>query len=132
MRAAKVLAKFNKKAKEWLADLEKVEAKKIQLRPTEKSWSFAEMYDHVMKVARTYQIPNMKKSITESAKRKKRKNFYGYVVFNTSYRKNAHMKMDLSAPGKLIILEMVSMSSGVRYFEKSISVFCFFDPIEAF
>ena len=94
MRAAKVLAKFNKKAKEWLADLEKVEAEKIQLRPTEKSWSFAEMYDHVMKVARTYQIPNMKKSITESAKRKKRKNFYGYVVFNTSYRKNAHMKME--------------------------------------
>ena len=74
MRAAKILAKFNKKAKEWLADLEKVEAEKIQLRPTEKSWSFAEMYDHVMKVARTYQIPNMKKSITESAKRKKRKN----------------------------------------------------------
>lgn len=73
----KILNKFNKKANEWLVDLRMMDEEVIQIKPSETSWSISEVYDHVMRVARSYQIPNLKKSITELAKRKKRKNKYG-------------------------------------------------------
>ena len=72
MDAKKMLNKFNRKANEWLVDLRMMDEEIIQIKPTEKSWSISEVYDHVMRVARSYQIPNLKESITESAKRKKR------------------------------------------------------------
>ena len=71
MDAKKMLNKFNRTANEWLVDLRMMDEEIIQIKPTEKSWSIAEVYDHVMRVARSYQIPNLKESITESAKRKK-------------------------------------------------------------
>ena len=71
MDAKKMLNKFNRKANEWLVDLRMMDEEIIQIKPTEKSWSISEVYDHVMRVARSYQIPNLKESITESAKRKK-------------------------------------------------------------
>ena len=72
MDAKKMLNKFNRKANEWLVDLRMMDEEIIQIKPTEKSWSISEVYDHVMRVARSYQIPNLKESITESAKRKKK------------------------------------------------------------
>ena len=71
MDAKKMLNLFNRKANEWLVDLRMMDEEIIQIKPTEKSWSISEVYDHVMRVARSYQIPNLKESITESAKRKK-------------------------------------------------------------
>ncbi len=47
-----------------------------------------------MRVARSYQIPNLKISVTDLAKRNKRKNKYGLAVFDLGYRKNIHMKME--------------------------------------
>jgi len=94
MKTAYVLDKFNNKAKEWLEDLERVDNEKIQLRPAEKSWSFAEVFDHIMKVARNYQIPNLKKSVSDSPKRKRKKGFFGFAVFNFGYRRNIHLKME--------------------------------------
>ncbi len=94
MRTQKLLAKFNKKANEWLLDLIAMDEKMILLRPSEKYWSYAEVYDHVMRVARSYQIPNLKICLTESAERKQRKNKYGIAVFNLYIRKNVKMKME--------------------------------------
>jgi len=74
MDAKKMLNLFNRKANEWLVDLRMMDEEIIQIKPTEKSWSISEVYDHVMRVARRYQIPNLKESITDSAKRKKNKN----------------------------------------------------------
>ena len=72
MDAKKMLNLFNRKANEWLVDLRMMDEEIIQIKPTEKSWSISEVYDHVMRVARSYQIPNLKESITESAIRKKK------------------------------------------------------------
>ncbi len=90
----KLLNRFNKKANEWLVDLQMMDEALIKVRPSEKSWSLSEVYDHVMKVGRTYQIPNLKKSVTDFANRKKKKNKYGIAVFNLGIRKNIHMKME--------------------------------------
>lgn len=94
MNTKKIVNRFNKKANEWLVDLKQLDAETIQIKPNDKTWSLAEVYDHVMRVARSYQIPNLKKSITESAKRKKRKNKYGIAIFNLGFRKNITMKME--------------------------------------
>ena len=94
MDVKKMLDIFNRKANEWLVDLRMMDEEIIQIKPTEKSWSISEVYDHVMRVARSYQIPNLKESITESAKRKKSKNKYGIAIFNLGYRKNVHIKME--------------------------------------
>jgi len=94
MDTNKIVDRFNVKAKEWLEDLRMFDNKVIQIKPSDNSWSLAELYDHVMRVGRTYQIPNMKLSVTASAKRKKKKNKYGIAVFNLGVRKNVKMKME--------------------------------------
>lgn len=94
MDTKKALDQFNRKANEWLVDLRMIDEEVLQIKPTEKSWSLSEVYDHVMRVARHYQIPNLRKSVTESAQRKKSKNKYGIAIFNLGYRKNVHMKME--------------------------------------
>ena len=66
----------------------------ILICPSEKFWSYAEVYDHVMRVGRSYQIPNLKKSLGAVADRKARKNIYGLAVFNLGIRKNIKMKME--------------------------------------
>ena len=94
MRIQKIYYLFDNKAASWLHDLEEVDGTKIQLRPAEKLWSFAEVYDHVMKVTRTYQIPNLKKSLTDTAVRKRRKSMQAMIVFHTTIRKNVHLKLE--------------------------------------
>lgn len=101
MRTKALLDIFNKKINEWLVDLERMDENKIFINPSEKSWSMAEVYDHVMKVARTYQIPNLRKSTTAAAKRKKRKNLTGLAIFNLGIRKNVRMRME-SFPQPLV------------------------------
>lgn len=94
MSTKKILKKFNVKANEWLTDLKLLDDEEILINPSEKSWSFSEVYDHVMRVARSYQIPNLKKSISAQAEHKKRKNKYGIAIFNLGFRKNVKMKME--------------------------------------
>ena len=94
MDTKKIVDRFNIKANKWLVDLRMMDHEIIHIKPTEKSWSLSEVYDHIMRVARSYQIPNLKKSITDLAKRKKSKNKYGIAIFNLGYRKNMHIKME--------------------------------------
>ncbi len=93
MKKLKTINKFNKKANKWLFELEKMGSKEILVKPTPNSWSFAEVYDHIIKVARTYQIPNFKRSVTALAKRKKRKNKIGFAIFNLGIRKHVKMRI---------------------------------------
>ena len=101
MNTTKLLALFNKEIKVWLTDLESMDEALLFVNPNESSWSLAEVYDHIMRVAREYQIPNMKKSLTANAERKKGKNKYGIAVFNLGIRKDIKMKME-SFPQPLV------------------------------
>ena len=94
METKKLLNIFNKKINTWLLDLEQMDENLISIKPSENSWSMAELYDHVMRVGRSYQIPNLKQSITASAKTKKRKNLTGLAIFNLGVRKNIKMRME--------------------------------------
>ncbi len=93
MNKSKAIRKFNDRANRWLIDLEKFEENELAKNPAEDSWSLAELYDHVMRVARTYQIPNFRKSLTPETIRKKRKNKIGIAIFNLGIRKQVKIKM---------------------------------------
>ena len=56
MNKLKTFDYFNKVANTWLEDLEAKNEEDILINPFEGSWSISELYDHIMKVARTYQI----------------------------------------------------------------------------
>ena len=101
MNTEKIIKRFNSKAEEWLTELKAADENTFHVNPNEKLWSIAEVYDHVMRVGRKYQIPNLKKSVTDEAKRKKRKNMAGMAVFNLGFRKNIHMRME-SFPAPLV------------------------------
>ena len=94
MSSSKLLSKFNKRANQWLLELKELDEEFTLQRPDEKTWCIAEVYDHVMRVARHYQIPNMKTSLTDSARRKKRKNYKGYAIFDIGYRQQVTIQME--------------------------------------
>ncbi len=94
MNTKKLLLRFNSRANDWLTELKNIDEDILHIKPNATSWSLAEVYDHVMRVGRSYQITNLRKSITEAAISKKKKNKYGYAVFNLGVRKNIKMKME--------------------------------------
>ena len=95
MSKLKTIDQFNKIASDWLTNLEKKSEEEILINPCEGCWSLSELYDHIIRVARSYQIPNFKKSITAEAERKKRKNLIGFAIFNLGLRKvNKTIKME--------------------------------------
>ncbi len=103
MNVAKAIDRFDKLANDWLVDLKMWAAEILQINPDPKTWSLAEVYDHCMKVAQTYQIPNLKQSLTGAAIRKRSKNLVGVAIFDIEYRKNVHMKME-EFPERLVQL----------------------------
>ena len=94
MNITKAIERFDKLSNDWLVDLKMLDPDVLQINPDSNTWSLAEVYDHCMKVARTYQIPNLRKSLTEAATRKRGKNLTGVVIFDFEYRRNVHMKME--------------------------------------
>ena len=95
----RVLNKFNRRAEEWLSDLQALSEEEMSRRPATDSWSMGELYDHIMKVARTYQIPNFKISLTNESVQRKRKNKIGFAIFNLGIRKQVKIRMeDFPAP----------------------------------
>lgn len=94
MKKSKLLNKFNIRARQWLTDLQNYSDAQIAASPTPDSWSLAELYDHIMRVARTYQMPNFHKSMGPDAKLKKKKNLVGLAVFNFGIRKQVKIRME--------------------------------------
>lgn len=101
MNRLKLIKKFNLRVNRWLLDLNAMSESSLEINPRSGSWSIAEVYDHIIRVARTYQIPNLKKSITEEATQKKRKNMLGYAIFNIGIRRKVSIKME-DFPLKLV------------------------------
>ena len=50
--------RFVKTSEIWLKDLEGYRADRITNKKGFEEWSISELYDHLMRVANTYQIPN--------------------------------------------------------------------------
>ncbi|MGB3467405.1 MAG: hypothetical protein WBA74_19125 [Cyclobacteriaceae bacterium] len=94
MKQHKLIRKFNARAIVWLQDLQDFTFEELSINPGSGAWSMSELYDHIMKVARTYQIPNFHQSMTTNAKRKKRKNLVGVAVFDLGIRKQVKIKME--------------------------------------
>lgn len=101
MRKSKLLKKFNLIASKWLSELEKMDESKIQINPALDSWSIAEVYDHIIRVARSYQIPNFKRSTSDKLIRKKRKNIIGIALFNLGIRRYSPFRLQ-NFPAKLV------------------------------
>ncbi len=66
----------------------------LQTNPSLNSWCIAEVYDHIIRVARSYQIPNLKKCLSGELTRRKRKNTYGLAIFNLGIRRQIPIKME--------------------------------------
>lgn len=86
---------FIKVANTWLKDLEEKNEDDILINPAKGQWSISELYDHIIKVARSYQIPNFKKSMTSDAERKAGKNFKAFMIFTVGVKKvNTKIRME--------------------------------------
>ena len=103
MNVGKVIERFDELANDWLVDLKMLDDEVLQMRPAQDQWSLAEVYDHVMKVSRTYQIPNLRQSLSENAVKKRSKNLTGMAIFDLLVRKNVHMRME-EFPDRLVTL----------------------------
>jgi len=84
------LKAFDKIADNWFTDLKNYTDDQLFLKPSEDEWSLAELYDHIMRVARTYQMPNFQKCLDNDGTKGTPKNLKAYVIFDLnilSYRK---------------------------------------------
>ncbi|MEM7549605.1 MAG: hypothetical protein AAF363_08020 [Bacteroidota bacterium] len=78
----------------WLADLHKYDADKMSIKPTKKQWCMAELYDHLMKVANTYQLPNFHLCLENGDKLKARKNLRARIIFDLQLLPYRKMKLE--------------------------------------
>lgn len=101
MKKNAAIEKFIKTSREWMEELKKFDDQSIALKPSENQWGIAELYDHIMKVARTYQIYNFHKCLREGVKKGYSKNYIGFVIFDLKYLPNRKMRME-SFPTKLV------------------------------
>ncbi len=85
-----IVAAFEKVSDQWITDFEVYSDELLYHKSSENEWCLAELYDHIMRVARTYQIPNFYKCINGVPESGKPKNAKGYLIFNLNilpYRK---------------------------------------------
>ena len=85
-----IIKAFKTISHQWLSDLKGYDETRLYHKPSNSEWSLAELYDHIIKVARTYQVPNFYKCIHKHNESGKSKNIKGYLVFNLNiipYRK---------------------------------------------
>ncbi|MFD2564437.1 hypothetical protein [Aquimarina rubra] len=73
---------FKKRSEKWYWDLQSYSQESLYHKPSSDQWSLAELYDHIIRVAKTYQLPNFHKCIENDTKKGKPKNGIGYLIFN--------------------------------------------------
>jgi len=49
-----IVAAFKKISLQWITDLQTFSDERLYYKPSESEWCLAELYDHTMRVARTY------------------------------------------------------------------------------
>ncbi|AXT20342.1 hypothetical protein D7030_04270 [Flavobacteriaceae bacterium AU392] len=85
-----IVKAFEDIANKWLDDLLVYDDKQLYFKPSENKWCLAELYDHIIKVAWSYQMPNLYKCLHKRPVEGKPKNIKGVLVFNLNivpYRK---------------------------------------------
>lgn len=101
MNKKKAIVRFVRTSEEWLNDLKNFKDEQIALKASENQWCLAELYDHIMRVARTYQIPNFRKCLSEGVRKPLAKNYKGFVIFDVNYLPYTKMRME-SFPTKIM------------------------------
>ncbi|MDH7445133.1 hypothetical protein [Aquimarina sp. 2201CG14-23] len=121
MFAKDPIAIFKKRSETWLQDLEHYDQEKLYHKPSSDQWCLAELYDHIIRVAKTYQIPNFHRCIQNDIKEGKSKNSAAYLIFNFNFLPSRTIKME-SFPPKIVsnftpeILERDILENNFREF----------------
>ncbi|MEO1049288.1 MAG: DinB family protein [Bacteroidota bacterium] len=90
--------RFVNTTSEWLKALEGYDAEHLKHKPAPDQWSLAELYDHLMRVANTYQIPHFLNCANNGTKRLSGKNYKGMVIFDVDYLPGKKMRMENFPP----------------------------------
>ncbi|WP_298541337.1 hypothetical protein [uncultured Aquimarina sp.] len=93
---------FKKRSEKWYLDLKNYNQESLYYKPSSDQWSLAELYDHIMRVAKTYQLPNFHKCIKNDIKNGKPKNGAAYLIFNLNIIPSRNIKME-SFPSKIVV-----------------------------
>ena len=92
---------FKKRAEKWFLDLQDYNEERLFHRPAPDQWCLAELYDHIMRVANTYQIPNFLQCIEHNTKKGRAKKSIAYLIFNLNIVPYRNIKME-SFPNKIV------------------------------
>lgn len=92
---------FKRISSQWLENLNAFDDNILYTKPTENEWCMAELYDHIMRVARTYQIPNFYNCINNTPKLGAKKNIKGYIIFDLNFLPKRKIKI-ASFPNTII------------------------------
>lgn len=96
-----IVAAFDKLALQWQQDLIQYDKELLYAKPETGGWCLAELYDHVMRVTRHYQLPNYHKCLNAEGKQGVSKNIKGFAVFNLNVLPKVKIRME-SFPDKQI------------------------------
>ncbi len=86
---------------QWISDFKAYNDKRLYAKPSKNEWCLAELYDHIMRVARTYQIPNFYNCINNTPKEGKPKNIKAFVIFDLNFLPKRKIKI-ASFPNNII------------------------------
>jgi len=88
------IAIFKKRSGKWSMDLQNYSEQQLYYKPHTNQWCLAELYDHIMRVATTYQMPNFHKCIAGDIEKGKSKNSIAYLIFNANIIPYRTIKME--------------------------------------
>ncbi|WP_299189290.1 hypothetical protein [uncultured Aquimarina sp.] len=92
---------FKRRSEKWYTDLQNYNQDELYHKPAPNQWCLAELFDHIIRVATTYQLPNFQKCIENSIKKGKPKNSAAYLIFNLNIIPSRTIKME-SFPTKIV------------------------------
>lgn len=92
--------RFNQRAANWLEMLQDYSEEDLQKKPAKDSWSLALLFDHIIKVAYSYQLLNAN-STYKGVEKKGTKNFFGLAVISLNILPKMKIKME-SFPLELV------------------------------
>ncbi|NAS29510.1 hypothetical protein GTQ40_00860 [Flavobacteriaceae bacterium R38] len=96
------LKAFEKIAETWVTDLKNYTEDQLYIKPSEDHWNLAELYDHIMRVARTYQMPNFQKCLDNTGSEGPAKNIKAYLIFDLNFLPRRKIRI-ASFPKEIIL-----------------------------
>ncbi len=95
------VAIFKKRSEKWYMDLQNYSSESLYHKPSSNQWCLAELYDHIMRVATTYQLPNFQNCIENDITLGKPKNSAAYLIFYLNIIPSKTIRME-SFPPKIV------------------------------